>query len=128
MKVLLDTHAVLWALANDPRLGKGARRIIEQAEEGDLAISDMTLLEIALLSKRGRITLSGSLGELLDEVAGAFRILAISPAIAELAMTLRLKQADPFDRVIAASALHHELLLLSRDRHLAASRQVNTLW
>lgn len=128
MKVLLDTHAVLWALANDPRLGKGARKMIVQAEADDLAISDITLLEIALLAQRGRITLSGSLGKLLDEVAGAFRVLAISPAIAELAMALRLKQADPFDRVIAASALHHKLLLLSRDRHLAASREVKTLW
>lgn len=128
MKYLLDTHAVLWALADDSRLGKKARKAIEQADPSDLVISDITLLEIAMLANRGRITLADSLGRFLAEVAGAFRVLPINPAIAEIATTLRLEQSDPFDRVIAASARHHKLRLLSRDRHLAACRDVETVW
>lgn len=128
MTVLLDTHAVLWALADDPRLGKKARKMIKDTEPDRLAISDMTLLEIALLAERGRITLSGTLRTLLDEVVSAFRVLAINPAIAGKAMAMKLGHADPFDRVIAATAWQHKMILLTRDRRLAACPDIKTLW
>lgn len=128
MIVLLDTHAVLWALTDDPRLGKKARKTIKETAPDHLAISDMTLLEIALLAERGRISLSGTLRTLLEEVASVFRVLAINPAIAGKAMTLKLNHADPFDRVIAATAWHHKMVLLTRDRQLADCPDIKTLW
>lgn len=126
--MLLDTHAALWALTDDARLGKKARNAIKKSPPDHLAISDMTLLEIALLADRGRITLAGSLSTLLEEVAGSFRVLAVNPAVAEKAMSLALDQADPFDRVIAATAWHSKRTLLTRDRRLAACTEIRTLW
>jgi PIN domain nuclease of toxin-antitoxin system len=128
VNVLLDTHAVLWALTDDPRLGKKARKTINETGPDNLAISDMTLLEIALLTDRGRISLSGTRKILLEEVATAFRVLSINPAIAGKAMTLNVEHADPFDRVIAATAWHHKMILLTRDRHLTACPDIRTLW
>lgn len=128
MKALLDTHAILWTLADDGRLGKKARSIVKGAVPGALAISDISLLEIALLVDRGRVTLDGSLRGLLDEVSSCFRVLPIEPAVAEKSMALELEQADPFDRVIAATACHHRLTLVTRDKRLVKSREFETVW
>lgn len=128
MKALLDTHAILWTLADDARLGKKARSIVKGAVPGALAISDISLLEIALLVDRGRVTLDGSLRGLLDEVSSCFRVLPIEPAVAEKSMALELEQADPFDRVIAATACHHRLTLVTRDKRLVKSREFETVW
>lgn len=128
MKALLDTHAILWTLADDARLGKKARSIVKGAVPGALAISDISLLEIALLVDRGRVTLDGSLRGLLDEVSSCFRVLPIEPAVAEKSMALQLEQADPFDRVIAATACHHRLTLVTRDKRLVKSREFETVW
>lgn len=128
MTFLLDTHAVLWALCDDLRLGPKAKKICREATPDDLTISDMTLLEIALLADRGRISLAGPLPTLLGEVASVFRVLSINPSIAVKAMALTLDQADPFDRIIAATAWHHNLVLLTRDRRLAACPEIKTRW
>ncbi|HMP73607.1 MAG TPA: type II toxin-antitoxin system VapC family toxin [Kiritimatiellia bacterium] len=128
MSLLLDTHAVLWTLCDDPRLGKNARKILKASTEKDLFISDMSLLEIALLADRGRITLSGTLQALLGEIASACRVLPINPAIAAKAISLKLNQSDPFDRVIAATAWHHDLILVTRDARLTECREIKTRW
>jgi PIN domain nuclease of toxin-antitoxin system len=128
MNLLLDTHAVLWTLADDPRLGKKAYKLVKQAKPGMLAMSDVTLLEIALLVNRGRFSLEGSLRTLLDEACAAFRVLPIEPAIAVKSMEFELDQADPFDRIIAATAWHHRMALLTRDARLTRCPEIETVW
>ncbi|HMP89228.1 MAG TPA: hypothetical protein PJ991_03455 [Kiritimatiellia bacterium] len=81
MNVLLDTHAILWTLADDARLCDSARNLVNKSDPGTLAISDMSFLEIALLADRGRITLAGSLRVLIDEVASLFRVLSLNPGL-----------------------------------------------
>jgi PIN domain nuclease of toxin-antitoxin system len=78
--ILLDTHVVAW-LAFDPgRISKNARVAIDDARQNGegLAISDITLLELATLSSKGRIRLDISLESFLREVEARFIILPIS--------------------------------------------------
>lgn len=128
VKACLDTHAVLWSLADDDRLGKGARQLISTARRTDLVISDMVLLEVSYLSAKGRIEDAGGLEVLLAKIAESFRVIPISPEIACLALSLDLPHGDPFDRVIAATAKVHEVPLLTRDRAITDSGVVEIVW
>ena len=126
VKACLDTHAVLWSLAGDPRLGSQARAMIAHSKRPDLIISDVVLLEISYLSAKGRIKDADGVDALLAKVADSFRVIPISPEIARLA--LDLPHGDPFDRVIAAPANTCSIPLLTRDRSISASGAVTTLW
>jgi PIN domain nuclease of toxin-antitoxin system len=128
LKACLDTHAVLWSLADDDRLGKGAHHLISTARRTDLVISDMVLLEVSYLSAKGRIEDAGGLEVLLAKIAETFRVIPISPEIACLALSLDLPHGDPFDRVIAATAKIHEIPLLTRDRAITDSGVVEIVW
>ena len=78
--ILVDTHIVVWLALDQTRLSKNARAAIDDARgNGDgLAISDITLLELATLSSKGRIRLDISLESFLREVEARFIILPIS--------------------------------------------------
>ena len=128
MIALLDTHTVIWSLTDDARLGISARELIDQAKEAELAISDMTLLEISMLAKKGRIQLSGPIAGLLKDIASQFRVLPINAEIAADAMELEIPQADPFDRVIVATARKYRIDLLTKDRNIVNAQSVSTVW
>src|ERR1019366_3233249 len=78
--ILVDTHVVVWLALDQTHLSKNARAAIDNARgSGDgLAISDITLLELATLSSKGRIRLDISLESFLREVEARFIILPIS--------------------------------------------------
>ncbi len=128
VKACLDTHTVLWSLADDPRLGAQARSLISHSRRSDLIISDIVLLEISYLSAKGRIEDVDGVDVLLAKVAERFRVIPISPEIARLALELDLPHGDPFDRVITATAKTHAIPLLTRDRSITDSGSVATLW
>ncbi len=128
MKVLLDTHAVIWAIAEDRQLGRAARKRIAAGAPEDLAVSDITLLEVAMLAEKGRIECETGIAATLATIASKVTILAIDPAIAAEAMKLTLPQGDPFDRVIVATARQHKLPLLTCDRAITASGLVEVIW
>jgi len=125
---LLDTHAVLWLLEGNTRLGRQALKAIKDSPAGELAICDLTLLEIAMLGKKGAISLLPSAGYVLDHVAEKFVVIPISPQIAAEAVSIPLPHKDPFDRVITATARIHDLTLITRDRRIVQSKSVATLW
>lgn len=128
MKACLDTHAVIWSLMDDPRLGKKARELIASSSRDELIVSDMTLLETSMLISKGRLQTKHEPGFLLGKIADSFRIIPITPEIAHLAVTLKLPHGDPFDRVIAATSVHHQVPLLTRDKELKRAKTVETLW
>ena len=78
--ILVDTHVVVWLALDQTQLSKNARAAIDDARRnGDgLAISDITLLELATLSSKGRIRLDISLESFLREVEARFIVLPIS--------------------------------------------------
>lgn len=128
MKALLDTHAVIWAAEGDSRLGQAASALLKSMEAGEAVISDITLLEIAMLVKKGRVQISVSIREYLRALQTHYPILPITSEIAAQAMDLDLPQADPFDRILVATAQYHGLPFLTRDKNIAESRLVQVIW
>jgi len=128
VRILLDTHAVLWAAENDARLGSEAAAFLRACQPGDAVISDLTLLEIAMLVKKSRVSLNVPLRDYLRGLQSNYPVLAINADIAAAAMDLNFPGADPFDRVIVATALHHELPLATRDRVIVGAQVVRTVW
>lgn len=128
MKFLLDTHAVIWAVENDPRLGNQARNLLSTASGEDVAISDISLLEISMLHQKGRLSVKSSVKQYLRALQEQFVVLSIEADIAAEAMTLDLEQGDPFDRVLVATARTYHIPLLTRDRQICQSGLVSTFW
>ena len=128
MRALLDTHAVIWAAEGDERLGASAGELLRSLKAGEAVLSDITLLEIGMLAKKGRIELSVSAEEYLRAIQRNYPLLTITSEIASLAVDLDLPQGDPFDRTIVASAIYHKLPLLTRDKNISASGLVRTVW
>ncbi len=128
MRALLDTHAVIWAAEGDTRLGASAGELLRSLKAGEVVLSDITLFEIAMLAKKGRIILSVPVEEYLRAIQRNYPLLTITSEIASLAVDLDLPQGDPFDRIIVASAMHHKLPLLTRDQNISVSGLVRTVW
>ena len=119
---------MVWAAEGDARLGTSAAELLRTLKTGEAVISDVTLLEIAMLAKKGRIRLSVSAGEYLRGIQRNYPPLMIASEIASLAMDMELPHSDPFDRIIVASARHRNLPLLTRDRHISESGLVRVEW
>jgi len=128
VKYLLDTHALLWAVEGDERLGKEARRAVANCGSDELSISDISLLEIAMLERKGKIVLARKVSDYLTDLQCRFMTLPIGGRIAAESMNLELDQADPFDRVLVATAQYHRLPLITRDRRIRDSEIIETLW
>jgi PIN domain nuclease of toxin-antitoxin system len=129
--ILLDTHVVLWLTTDPAKLSSKAKSAIEDARKnGDgLAISDITLLELATLAGKGRIHLGISLESFLREVEARFVVLPISGRACARAMGLPAAYPkDPADRIIAATALVEGLSLLTADRQIRRSKALQTIW
>lgn len=128
VSLLLDTHAALWLVQGDSRLGDRARQRIESARPTDLAISDMLLLELAMLIQKQRVVVKGDHTVFLDRLAHRFVVVPVSGVIAVDAMSLSLEQADPFDRVFVATARNLSAELVTRDEAIHRSGLVSVVW
>ena len=129
--ILVDTHVVVWLALDQTQISKNARAAIDDARRnGDgLAISDITLLELATLSSKGRIRLDISLESFLSEVEARFIVLPISGRACVRALGLPAAYPkDPADRIIGATALVEGLSLLTADRAIRRSRALHTIW
>lgn len=127
-----DTHAVIWYLSNDVRLSSSARTAFQDAAHNgnQIAISAITLVEIVYLVEKGRIPASRftQLMTVLDNPESVLVEVALTPEIARtLSRVSRDEVPDMPDRIIAATALHLNVPIISRDAKIKLST-ITTLW
>lgn len=129
--ILLDTHVVVWLAFSQSEMSKKAKMAVDEARkkaEG-LAISGITLFELAILVAKSRIVLEISLESFLREVESRFVVVPITAQICARAMELPAGYPkDPADRIIGATALVQGIPLLSADRAIRRSKALRTIW
>ncbi len=127
MKLLLDTHALIWFLAGDTRLPPKARLQIEDAD--DVLVSAVSALEVVGKHRRGKLPEAELLA--LDFEAQiamyGFHGLAVTLAHSVLAGRLEITHKDPFDRLLIAQSLIEDIPLVSNER-IFDQTGVNRIW
>ncbi|MBI4082212.1 MAG: type II toxin-antitoxin system VapC family toxin [Candidatus Lambdaproteobacteria bacterium] len=129
--VVCDTHVLIYDALEPARLSRRAARSIDSAEKAQrLACADISLWEIAMLMAKGRLAVDAAPEELLQAILSArqVRVLPITPAIAALACSPRFDHGNPADRLIAATAVVHRGMLLTKDKHLGKVPGLTTIW
>lgn len=122
MRVLLDTHAFLWAITAPERLSRRARRATED-EGNEVLVSVASVWEIAIKASLGRLDpdvaeIERSLPD--DMERHAFQPLPVLMRHALRVATLPPVHRDPFDRLLVAQAIVEDLHLVTADRELRA--------
>lgn len=112
MRVLLDTHVLLWWLADDPELGEPGREVIA-APENLIAFSAASIWEIRIKQAVGKLDLPAEFADALARQA--FEPLAVTVAHAHALHGLPLLHRDPFDRLLIAQARVERMTILTRD-------------
>lgn len=125
--ILMDTDIWLrWLLPGEP-LSDNLIKLIEASES--LAVSSISCWEIVLLEKMHRIELPLPIDEWLKEAltGSAVKALPITAAIASLAGSLPYHHKDPADRFIIATAIHHDMKVVSFDGIFPSYVELNNL-
>ncbi len=117
MRALLDTHALLWWLSDDERLGAGARAVIADPENAVL-VSVVSLWEIVVKQRVGKldadiVAIERAVGR------GGFERISITGAHFGRLSTLPVYHRDPFDHLLIAQAMVEDAVLVSDDREIA---------
>jgi PIN domain nuclease of toxin-antitoxin system len=116
VRLLLDTHTLLWFLAGDSKLSGTARALVED-DGNDILVSVGTLWEIAIKVSLGKLGMSRPFEEVFPAQLDANEILVlpISTTHLQRVVSLPFHHRDPFDRLLAAQAMSEEVPLVSRD-------------
>lgn len=130
MPFVTDTHALVWYLTGDPKLSKRAKRVFERTDAANEQsfVPCIALFELAYLIEKKRIVLD------LESVVAAlssaenYRIEPMCIPVIQKSMEIpREKVADPWDRLIAATAIHLNVPLITRDKSLRGAG-LEVLW
>jgi len=133
MKIICDTHVLLFWADRPERLSAPARSAIEQGlRDRALACADISLWEVAMLHARGRLNCDAgvAIADYLRDILVAMEmtVVPITPEIAALAQDGRFAHGDPADRLIAATALVHAAPLVSADTKLSSVPGLRCIW
>jgi PIN domain nuclease of toxin-antitoxin system len=130
--ILLDTCAIIWDALDQSRLSIKAKRAIDRADQNNaLVISDISIWEIVMLVKKGRIEIDTSAANFLNLFLQSrnVSVIQISPEIAELSTHLGFDLSnDPADRLIVATSVVHNAQLITADQKLLDNELLDTLW
>jgi PIN domain nuclease of toxin-antitoxin system len=124
---LLDTHIWLWYLTGSERLPGGLRAAVDAAP-GQLWLSPISVWELGMLEERGRVHLGSGFRAWVEEAQQRFPLqeASLTREVAVVSRELALPHRDPADRFLAATALVHELTLLTVDERLRSARGLPT--
>ena len=116
MRFLLDSHVLLWAVADPARLAKPVLDQLRDADN-DLLVSAASIWELHIKAGIGRLTLPAQFPDILWQ--RGFTCLPVDCRHGEAAGRLSPHHADPFDRMLIAQARLEELTIVTRDREFA---------
>ncbi|MGH9755379.1 MAG: type II toxin-antitoxin system VapC family toxin [Blastocatellia bacterium] len=127
-----DTHALIWYLENDPRLGPDAGLVFSDCDQGQawVYVPTVCLVEIVYLQEKGRIPahLKATFDAKLKAGRSGLKLADLTAEVVDaMAQTPRSEIPDMPDRIIAATALHLGLPLVSKDRQIRSSI-ITTIW
>ena len=128
--ILLDTCAIVWDALEQGKLSAKAKKTIKDFE-GDLIISDISIWEISMMIKKGRIEIDGSSSEFTKLLIQArnYHVQEITPEIAELSVNFGAEiNKDPADRLIAATSILHNAPIVTADNNLRGASILETIW
>lgn len=118
MRLLVDTHVLLWAVAEPERIPRPFRERIE-SPDNDVYFSAASIWELAIKMQAGRIELPVGIEEITQAAVDmGFLELPVSAAHASGTAHLPLHHRDPFDRLLVAQALHEPFRLFTVDQTL----------
>jgi PIN domain nuclease of toxin-antitoxin system len=122
VRILIDTHYVLWAALNSARMERWARKLIADLDN-ELLVSAASIYEISLKVRIGKIPEAVEFeSDLIENIESrlGYTLLPLEPEAMMRAARFEHAHADPFDRMIAAHAIQNSLPVLSRDERFDA--------
>jgi len=122
MKLLLDTHILLWSLLDPARLDPHVSGELENPSN-ELWLSPISTWEVIILAEKGRIVFDARPELWLRDVFKSipFKEAPINHEVAIQSRMIHLAQQDPADRFLVATAIVYELTLVTADRRIIAS-------
>lgn len=128
MKVLLDTHALLWWVLGNPRQSDGAVTVLGDAAS-TIVVSAVSGHEIATKFRLGKLPVPARLAEHLDQMVteNGWQPLPLNMAHAQFAGHMPGSHKDPFDRMLAAQALIEDMPIVTNDAAFAGFG-VKVIW
>ena len=128
MRLLLDTHIILWSAAEPEKL---SQNIIEdfKNDSNELWFSPISVWEILLLAEKGRISIGADIEKSVREI---FRKIPLNEAtlnqeVAIQSRFVRLPHQDPADRFLAATAIVYDFILVTADSRILSAKDVPVL-
>ena len=130
--IVIDTNIVIWYFGDYSRLSPSAETTIDDVvESGTVFVASITIVELTYLLEKNRIPLEvlDKLREALDDESTSFRLAELTRRVAEDVQRIdRSIVGDMPDRIIAATALHLGLPLLTSDGNIQKLTNVETIW
>ncbi len=128
MKLLLDTHIILWSVADPAKLVPEVSETLE-SESSELWFSPISVWEIMLLAEKGHISLSANIEKSIRDI---FHKIPLSEAPINLEVAIQsrfvnLPHQDPADRFLAATAVVYDLTLVTADSRIIAADGIPVL-
>jgi PIN domain nuclease of toxin-antitoxin system len=132
MQALLDTHAWVWWVTRDRRLVPSARRAIERARAaGGLALSMISIWEVAKKVEKGQLVLDRPIDDWLEAAASRPDLHVTELTRPILVESCRLPQpfhGDPADQIIVATARERRAAIITRDERIRMYPHVRSAW
>jgi PIN domain nuclease of toxin-antitoxin system len=130
--IFLDTHVVVWVVADEDRLSRPAASAIRRARNSDgIAIADVVIWELAFLLARGVLRTHNTIEKTVENfiVRSGVTVQSITPEIATIAAQFPDSYPkDPIDRIVGATARAAGLALVTKDERIRSSPFVKTIW
>jgi PIN domain nuclease of toxin-antitoxin system len=127
--IVLDTHAWIWYVTESDKLSSNAYKYIEETDI--CGISAISCWEVAMLEQKKRLELNLPLEIWMDLALknNKVKLLPLTPEISIKSSKLGLQfHGDPADRIITATAIHHNSILISKDSKIIESNICPTIW